>query len=289
MQELESRQQRMIAEREQSRDGSLLLPGVQGGDYNLDIDVTRNVPVVTTKDANPEATATFKSRYGEDVIVEEGDIGGPEACTRTDCRYDLRSGLKTVQSNGAWCSTAFTVKRSDGTRNILSAAHCGGGDVGSARFHGGERYGEVKHQNIGFRVDAERHGPPEGSFAMKPWIYVNDSNKERPVQQMSTWSGLRVGLWACKSGARTDKSCGNITSKHFSPSWVSNSERFVKADYCADGGDSGSGVYKSSNWNKVHGIHSGGGSGGCGDPDDWSAFGHIEYALNSMGVTLVTL
>jgi streptogrisin C len=283
--ELENRQQRMIADREAARKGTLVLPGVSGARYNLDIDIRRNALVVTVEDSSSVAVATFKGLYGEDVIVEQGDLGGPEACTRADCRYNLRSGLKTV-FDGTWCSTAFTVVTSVGNRNILSAAHCGGGDVGNARHHGGERYGTVIDQHKGGRVDAERHSRWD-PFAMKAWIYVDTDHKAVGVKERSSWDTLGVGTHACKSGATTGKSCGEITSKHFSPSWVPNSERFVKTDYCAGGGDSGSGVYRKDNWSRAHGIHSGGGSGSCSDASDWSAFGHIQYALGALDVTLV--
>lgn len=286
----------MIADRQLAHAGSLALPGVPGGHYDLDIDIHQNALVVIIEEASPAAIATFKALYGEDVIVEQGELAAPESCTREDCRYTLRSGLRTTRPNLSPCSTAFVVRRPDGTRNILSAAHCGGvgvNDVNEGRLHGGEQYGHVVAQQLGGRVDAERHNK-SNPFRTRAWIYVNDQNKEVEVHDISTWSSLNVGTHACVTGAfsQNPTSCGSIKSKDFSPNpdAVPNGERFIRANYCAADGDSGGGVYRKDDWGKVHGIHSGGGEADCGfRPDlDWSYFGHIEYALNALNVSLVT-
>lgn len=85
-----------------------------------------------------------------------------------------------------------------------------------------------------------------------------------------------------------------MLGKHFSPSYVPNGNRFVKAEFCVYFGDSGSGVFMQSENRRVHGIV----SGGTVQPDqcqNWnppghfSIFGHIEWALNALNVNLVNV
>jgi hypothetical protein len=276
----------MVHDREQIKDGRLVAPGIPEN-YDMGIDVKQNAIYVVVEDASPVTVAAFKSRYGDDVIVREGDLMIPH-CTRADCRYGLRSGLRTVLPSEGRCSTAFTVRvTATGNRNILSAAHCGGNDVGSSRRHGGEHYGLVRARQQHGRVDAERHGPPAGDFNMWPRIFVNPDNKFHPVESMSTWEGLMAGTHVCKSGQTTGKTCGQILDKDVSLDYVPNSDRFVLAQYCSEDGDSGSGVYRSANWSRVHGIHSGGTNATCPDANALGVFGHIEYALNALEATLV--
>lgn len=187
MTDLEARQDVMIAERELVRLGELVLPGVSGAEYDLDIEVSNNALVVLTEDDDPVATESFKARYGDDLIVEITQVAVPE-CTRSDCRYELRSGLETVDPGEGSCSTAFAAKTPDGTRQILSAAHCGGsgsGDIGNGRRHGGERYGEVREQQFRWRVDAERHRVDGAGFSARPWC-----------SEMSTTSSGKFDRWA---------------------------------------------------------------------------------------------
>lgn len=287
--ELENRQRQMIEDRELAKTGDLVLPGVPGGNYDLDIDLLRNAVVVIVEEVSELARQTFETLYGEDVIVQEGDLAVPQ-CTRGDCRYSLRSGLATGIPNNTPCSTAFTVVRPNGTRNILSAGHCApagwSNDVGTLRTHGGPQYGNVQAEQQFHRVDAERHSV-NSPYDAKAWIYVDHNNKSVSVLDRSSWEGLMKGLDACKSGIATDKSCGPIDGKNYSPTYIPNAERFVRLNACSNYGDSGAGVYRESNPSRVHGILSGGGPPfSCPDSRDYFLFGHIEYALSALGVTL---
>lgn len=287
LQQLDAKQQQMSDDRELANSGSLNLAGVPGGAYDLDIDVQRNANVVILEDANPIATAAFKARYGEDVIVQEAPLMEPAACTRSDCRYELRSGLRTDPPG---CSTAFTVRKPDGTRQLLSAAHCGnpfgdcrGDDVGANRRHGGELYGEVRDERCFGRSDVEKHGIRD-PFVGRPWIFVDADRRAREVSSTGSWEGLAVGATLCKSGVASGMSCGDVISKFFMPSYVPEGNRFIQATFCVEGGDSGSGVYFGD---RAHGVVSGRRTLPCGDPDFSSISGHIEYVEESLDVTVV--
>jgi len=301
--QLEAIQAEIAVDREQVRRGALDLEGIADHRYNTDIDQARNVVEVQIKNADQRTRDTFEDRYREAIIVKEGPVGAPGQCSRTDCRYTLRSGLRTDLNSG-WCSTAFAVRTGSGVRQLLSASHCGNYnqnqgcvtpyDIGDDRDHGGETYGPVTDDVCTGRVDAERHRPT-GDFVAQPWIYVNDANQEARVRSQGSWSGTVVGSTRlCKSGARTDRDCGLVRGKHHSPWWVPNANRFIRASYRANSGDSGSGVYDQLNWARAEGVYSGGFVNvDCDDWDksasgDWSTGGHIQYALNRLNVSLIT-
>lgn len=280
LQELEARQEAMIADLELVREGLLSIVGVPGADYDLSISVPRNALIVVLEDANAEAVRAFQLRYGSDVIVEQGPIAVPDDCTRMDCRYNLRSGLRVDNVDGGGCSSAFTVRIPSGTRQLLSAGHC----TGVRRFHAGEEYGEVRQSEQSGRVDAERHSVV-APFEARARILVDSGEKDRVVGDTGTWESLLTGIEICMSGATSGKKCGDVLEKHFSPSYVPDGNRFIKTTYCGEGGDSGAGVYRKD---RADGIHSGGAPRSCGDPQDYSLFGHIEYAQNRLSVTVVT-
>lgn len=273
MAELEGELNRMVADREEARAGRLSFPGVDGERYDLKIDVARNAVVVVVDNADPRTQGAFASRYGQHVIVEATGIAQPETCWRDDCRYSLRSGIRTEGEH--WCSTAFAV-----SGGILSAAHCGGTD----RWHSGYYYGTVTGNQQVNRADAERHSVGYG-FHPGAYLYVSGSETARRITSTGLWSNLVVGASACKSGITTGNSCGVVQNTNLSLNYVPGSTHFVQASYCSDPGDSGGGAYSG---NQALGIHSGGAGGtGCAS-NDYGVFGHIQWAQSQLGVTVLT-
>lgn len=277
---LADKQERMIAEREQAKAGRLAFHGVDGGRYDLDIDRRRNAVVVNVERLLPGTAGAFHARYGGDVIVEQRPLAVLDACTRADCRKSLRSGLRSTLPSGQSCTTAF---RTTGGQ-LFSAGHCQVASPG-ARRNGGEQYGSVtSHQMLG-RVDAELQTAWSNGFYAGAWIWVSSGTQARAVTSRGTWATIAVGNFFCKSGITTEETCGSVTSVDFAPSTIVSSNRYIRGDYCADGGDSGAGVYIG---NKALGIHSGGEPGACDFVDDDSYFGHIEYAQSTLGATVAT-
>lgn len=93
-----------------------------------------------------------------------------------------------------------------------------------------------------------------------------------------------IGTLVGKSGEETGTTRGNITSKYQAPWWVSGSNRFLRAEYCSEGGDSGGSIF---NTNTAYGIHSGGLNVQCPDPDGYGIFGYIAYAKDALGVSIL--
>jgi len=273
--------------------------------YDLDIDVQANSVVAIVEDPNPVTVAFLTARHGAELEIRKGDLALPEACTsRTFCTPDLRSGLQVSQTSGALCSTAFTVRSRLGFDGILSAAHCGKDDVGSSRFHTNVFTGSVVAEQHFGNVDAELHRDLSSTLSMsKPLIYANEQQRNRLVLRSGSYAGLLKGFYVCKAGWVTDETCGKVESTDYAPDSTSYSHQFIKARYCANPGDSGSGVYQRIN---IHGkpkapraaalgIHSAGASrlvNGekiprvCPDPLDYGVFGHIEFAKKAFNLAV---
>lgn len=276
-------QEEMIAERTAIQAGTANLDhplAVTRGNYDLDIDVERSVVVVLLHEFSKVLAGTFHGLYDPELVSVTGNAAVPEACTRADCRYTLRGGLQLRSAHNDPCTSAFSAV-SGNNYYLLSAAHC----ELYARYHAGEYYGSVILEQQQGRVDAEGHLRSWPS----PW-YVSasilvDSTDIRPVYYHITWDntmkGKRVGMAGGESGTRR----GFITSKDRSLSYVSGSNRFLVADYCAGTGDSGASIF---NTNTAYGIHSGGGQGGChNNPYDYGVFGNIVYAKDALGVSIL--
>jgi len=249
------------------------------GNYDLDVDVQRNTVVVHLEDPTDALASAFAELYGSSMLVVEGDRASPH-CTRADCRYTLRGGLRVENSAGGTdCSSGFTAV-SGSNYYLLSAAHC----TGTARYQGGERYGTVTLEEQEGYVDAERHYRSWPS----PWyvsasIFV-ESNDIRPVYYHISWASTMTNTYVGKSGEETGTTRGHITSKHYAPWWVTNSSRFLKAGYCTEGGDSGGSVF---NTNTAYGINSGGLLTQCPNSNAYGIFGNIGYAKDALGVSIL--
>jgi hypothetical protein len=281
--------------------------------YDLYIDVKRNLVVaIVEQPVGPELAAVFAQRYGEDVLVEQGRLQEPASLiicqSRKECPPGLRSGMETIAQSGTTCSTAFNVTYQSGGKTlegILSAAHCGNpdADLFDDRDHFNASYGKVVFEEQAGRVDAELHsvdGQYEGIApwtANAPWIYIDNSERRAKVISAGTHNGLPVGAKVCKSGIKTEKTCGQVLAKTFSPSYVANSMDFVWTKFCSKSGDSGSGVYRP--WGRrvkdgkptyqAQGIVSGGSNAAlpC-DQKDSSIFGHIEFVFDALPVKVTT-
>lgn len=281
LRQLREQAQQIAADRPSGDARSGGLPGVSARGYDISIDVPSNVVAVLVEEHTPETQEAVRERYGADVRLEQQDLPEAVDCSRGDCRYDLRAGLKSVNANDVQCSTGFTVRRPDGTKKVLSAGHC----TGLPRKHGGESYGDVVGDVQEGAVDAERIDP-DPPFGTRPWIYREEGSRQYSVDDAGTYNELLIGDIICKAGSRTDRTCGTVLSKDYMPYWVVDSHSFVTASFCARGGDSGAPVFDQ---HTALGIVAGGYDAvPCSDWDDeFAVFGHIEFALEALNVTMV--
>jgi len=303
LRELENLEEQIISDRENRPPGTVGLPG-----YDVDLNVTKNAATLTFANVNPGQEMALRDLYGQDLIVKEGPLAEFDAClSRVSCTPTLRAGLQVLFRNPdaalVPCSTSFAVQQRTAVyRGILSAAHCGDPDFdeGGLRYHGTglapPSYGVVDRDRLQGRNDAEVHEITSSSFSRQALIYRSSVQKALPVQRVSEWNWVRPGMGMCKVGRTTGHTCGKVKSRYFSPDIIPSAERFVLTTYCAEGGDSGGGVYApnklASGEVKVtaYGIHSGGAKDfecnedGSIKPGDYSYFGHLQYAQTALGV-----
>jgi streptogrisin C len=284
--QLQSLQDEIVAARDGKTEVAEELAAVAPAEYPVGIDLANNSVYVQVEKITTQVQEAFRSEYEGPVSFDEAPLPVLEACeNRADCKPDLRSGLRTEPPGGIPCSTAFTILK-NGNRQVLSAAHCGPthNDTGG-RFHSGDRYGEVRGEQFGASVDAERHSV-EGAFTAKAWIFVEPEEKSRTVNLVGDYPDLDVGEPVCISGIMSGKSCGEVTDTHYDPGSddFAGGDRFIRATYCATGGDSGAGAYHGS---KALGVHAGGTSASCPTPSDYGIFSHIDLVEQRLDVNVV--
>jgi hypothetical protein len=313
---LERLQRLMIHDRERLRRGAAIrqLSAAPGAAYDLDIDVMKNVPVVTVEHRTAALVDAFKQRYGKFVVVKQGPLFRPEACTRDDCGILLRAGRLAYRKFadghiGKICTTGFTVRervrRVHQRLGILSAGHCSrlddahlnvenpyterGARLGGNLYKFGDKITDVMQGP----VDAEwstddRHPFTAGNACI--WVPIKHLYYCGVVRQVAEKiEDLPLGLRLCKSGVTTGFTCGNVVSKNESPHYVPNATNFVATTFCSNEGDSGSPVFlQSERLYKAFGILSGGLDYSCGDPRERSIFSHLEFVQKQLHVSVLT-
>lgn len=254
------------------------------GQFDLDIDVRANRVVVRVERRTDSIATAFIGVYGREWIeVREGITHFQ--CLPTDCYDNMMSGLQYGDAGGPWCTTAFSAGLSSNwsQKLFLTAAHCT--DPNPARYHAGHYFGAYYGAAFGGRTDAARV-LKDAVWDMKARMWISASVR-RSVCCYITWSNIQVGVQVVKGGGFSGTQYGDILGKYYMPSGVPDSERFVLASYCANPGDSGSGIMHSQT---AYGIHHGaddvGPNTSCPTPEN-SVFGAINYAMDALDVDLM--
>ncbi len=285
MADLEAQLSRMVEERDQigvGRRPSGIADPIYGtgGEYTLGIRPSENAVMVYTPEASSELLDAFKEAYGSGVVVVGRDIQ-PLACSRTDCRYELRGGLKVqvTTSPNDYCSSAFAA-RSPNNYYLLSAGQCPYTD----RWHAGEWFGYVTSSVESGHADVERiYRPWPSQWYVGASIFV-ESGDIRPIYSYITWASTMENTWIGKAGARTGVTRGYISDTNVSVSWIAGSSRFILADFCARPGDSGGSVFRGET---AYGIVVGGQESIC-NSNSIMVYGNIDYSLSAVNLQLLT-
>lgn len=251
-----------------------------GGTYDIGIDVVTNQVAVYAMEETAELRAAFNALYGDAVRVQGGAM--VPACQRHDCRYTMRGGLWLTAPNQQKLCTSSFAAFSGSTYYTLSAGHCTRESGITGRYHGGVNFGSVCSSCwvVARSVDAERIPRQNSVWYMGASIFVEPTDI-RPIYQHISWESTAVNTFVGKSGMNSGTTKGYIYDKYLSLSYVPNSERFIGVAACAVVGDSGAPVFRN---NTAYGILSG--VSGC--PNGAFAFGNIVYAMQGLGVSLLS-
>lgn len=227
--------------------GIVALPTVP---YDLTVDIQRNTVVAIHEFVTAQRRLAFQARYGDKVVVEQGQLNEPFACTRANCGSSIRGGLESnLEAKPRGCTTGFVVRHRGSVKNlVLSAAHCTVGDQkfdkGAPRWTGSpfRNYGFVFLDIYGGPVDAEVHKVSSSFDARKPWVYVNAARPGGLVDEVAKLPDLVEGMRVCKSGKTTGYTCGPVIDTDYRPSAAL--DHMVTFGACSWHGDSGGPVWR---------------------------------------------
>lgn len=163
------------------------------------------------------------ARYGVTVVAEYGEALTPETCTsRNNCpdwRGGISIGLVQNGNNIGACTWGFQGKMSNGTRQMITAGHCG--YVGTVDTHLSSTIGTVQSNGLEYLAnwyyyDVSRTAiTGSGLTSPRNRIYFDTSAKSLPVISAPLTEGsFAIGNTVYRAGRSLDLSSpGTIATK----------------------------------------------------------------------------
>lgn len=250
-------------------------------------DVRRDA-VVVTYSGEAAAVTTFAADYGDAVVVEQGE---PVTSHAT-----FTGGDKAVLTDsGGYCSAGFPARSISGVDYMIWAGHC---------LEGMDEIRSESGTLLATAYDTEfvsYDGQPDqdiGLAKLAPGVdltsAVNDYGYEQRIDATrGTWTPP-VGTDACKSGATSGITCGEVTGYGITVNYTDAQGReqarvsgLASSSICTAPGDSG-GAYVAGGY--AIGMTSGGPAGqSCGFDQGYvegtsSFFQPVEDALDEYGL-----
>lgn len=285
VQHLDNLLTQVVADRDHAQLGEGKFASVAQGYYLVGVNPKSSEVYINFEGASAEEQKLFSGQYGEAVTVYDVPAPRPLCVSRQNCGVSLRGGIE-VYGNLYTCTSAFRVWTGAG-HQLLSAGHCSS-SLNESRYHGTSSpffFGRVKGRKMAQQVDVERISVGNG-FTAYARVYRTNTDVNALVESQSSYSSMPIGKRICKLGTTTGRTCGKVLAKNVSVPYIPGSYGFVDTDFCVRGGDSGGSVIAGT---QAVGIVSGGNETSCGtSPRSDMVFGHIEHALNAMGVILST-
>ncbi len=248
--------------------------------YASYFDLTTSKLVLDT-DAPASVIAELRAEFADDIEVRAGGV--TEDFSR---RADVSPfwGASSVKSNGWVCTTGFVVKKSTGTRYLLTAGHCFNLGWNVLTSDGNLSVGTlVQRANIATRDMELIGGKSYGSS-----IFVGGTNSSTGKSVISAADPAVNFVGYCRSGQTTGEGCGlkviSVTA-NFCPTSGCKTNTIAYTGVQSDNGDSGGAFYLPSGTTSVHarGIHVGRNSAtGTMYAEKWSTI------ASTLGVTIVT-
>jgi hypothetical protein len=200
----------------------------------------------------------LKTKYKDILLVEEANFEISPNKARTEDWNQQISGLGITMSSGSKCSTG-SIFYKNGNYFISTAGHCfgtaatsptGGALVNQYSLAIGRQHadGRGKGYDIGLVRITTDSTLPGGRYATNKLKRYN--SVDTYDANITSWSSVYTGQYACKSGITTDYTCGVVTSanttvKYPTQDYTFNVAKVAGTDWSKPG-DSGAGVYNSS-------------------------------------------
>jgi streptogrisin C len=213
------------------------------------IDPASNTVRATVNDAG--AAKALASRYG-DAITVTISAERPELLDRP---MDGGDGINTYS-----CSAGFNLRNpSTGQRFLLTAGHCVSSGS-TLKGHGPVNFGPVLESWFPYFDDALARNTNTAYWTQGPWVDLHAPSGS--VIETRGFTDAPVGTIVCKSGISTQWTCGLITAKDVSVTYVDGStvHGLTRHSACAEHGDSGGSTVSFSFTHKwrAEGVTSGG-------------------------------
>lgn len=261
---------------------------IDGPNFSAEIDeATNRVEVFAPTDgaATPRQMDVLReitSRFSDRIrVVRDDTVIVSDRCSGDYCDQPLRAGVglgyNPSSGGSAVCTAGFFARsRSDNALYLMTAGHCLRSRGGAQWFTRQPSTGNRTPHNIGtthnyaYGLDGDigiiRVTNP--NWTPRQWVYVRavtDSTTNTAREESYSIRAVAAplqGQRVCMAGITTDTRCGTVNSGGVS--YVDSRtgvtiSNVVRANYCAEGGDSGGPVFSanSSGQRTAWGIHSG--------------------------------
>lgn len=273
----------MVTERDKGYEGDstgyqagTASPYTWDGGYDVGVDLQRNRVIIYYPPETASEVSSLAELFGPIVELEQSGKATP-ACTRLDCRYQVRGGLTLKDGSSIpSCTSGFTVAQGS-TWGVMTAGHCSP----NAWRHGsgsGEALGSTTGRIVYGRSDSLWIAT-NPQWLEPPWVYLDSGNQASIINGTQLYRDIYGGFPTLKSGRSTGTDYGTVVIANYSPSYVPRSNSFVTFSYDTLGGDSGGSVINN---NTAIGIVSG------ITPQGKGIVGHIEYQQDQLLVRVRT-
>lgn len=239
--------------------------------------------LVLSTDAPESVTGGLRSEFADDIEVQAGGVS-EDATRRADTAPFW--GGSSVKSNGWTCTTGFDVKKSTGTRYLVTAGHCYSLGWNVLTSDGNLSVGTVVQRAPIASRDMELIGGK--TYGASIFVGGTNSSTSKPVGGAAD---PVVGFTKyCRSGQTTGEKCGqrviSVTANFCPTSGCKTNVIAYDTGGVSSGGDSGAPFYVyTTDSSKVHarGIHVGRNtSTNVMYAEKWSVIS------STLGVTIVT-
>lgn len=185
----------------------LLLPNLLG----IGTDEKTGEVVVTVRAAAAERTGVLAK------LTEVGKLVGQairiETSEAAERLADIRGGSKVDSPSASWCTSGFSVKRTDGVTGVLTAGHCEG--INNYYNSNGTRIAlSFSTELFNATQDVEVH---TSGYVERPEFYADSSTSARVLTGRRTRASTAVGQQVCHRGATSGYSCGLVSQTNYAP------------------------------------------------------------------------